>query len=696
MREINFKTELEDVRLNAASYITSQRQNLKSRYCIWEGQSQDGRRHADDIGEEPVPWENAADNRVFLIDDIINEQVATELAAFESAEITAQPVGFDDAERAQVVTEFMRWVVRGGPMKDEALDEVELLLQWGKSHGVSLMLIDWIEERALEKKSMNIKQWFDRIIPIATEAGIFEPGLDLNGVVQVFASLEEEQRIQLCCGLFKTIEPGVSDARIKKAVKDLLAGAEVEFLSEYVKEQRPRWRALRLYHDVFYPTGTTDLQRAEWVAVREFVTEFELDERKERMGWTEEWVEAVKDTKYDPQTYEDMELRDGNKETYCTDAKGQKEIFHIYYKDTDEDGIPAIYHKTICLNVSDDLLNEAKVLDYAHGKYPLAIYERERIERGSMEQRGIPRVAQTQQNEIKMQRDVRTDISDITGNPPLEIPVALGKYDFQYQPGARNYTRQGGSLSLSNLPKFPSESIEIEKATLSDVNNYFGRDTADVPATKKQLYQQRGVSRLFKTIREAMSQTLALCQQFMTEAQIVRVMGEESLPFLKVDREDIRGRFDLTINFDARNLDLSYVKEKMNLISTILLPVDSFGQVDRSKILEWGFSSIDPRMARAVIQDRNSATQKEVDDEKTEIIRMANGIESNYRESGVNAQLRLQVLNETIQKSPKLMQQYQQDEIFKKLVDARMQNLQQILNQEQNKVIGRTGVKPVL
>jgi hypothetical protein len=43
-----------------------------------------------------------------------------------------------------------------------------------------------------------------------------------------------------------------------------------------------------------------------------------------------------------------------------------------------------------------------------------------------------------------------------------------------------------------------------------------------------------------------------------------------------------------------------------------------------------------------------------------------------------------------------VQQRYQQDEIFKKMIDARAQSFQFRLQQDQNAVIGRVGSQPAL
>ena len=52
------------------------------RYCRWEGQSDDGKKHSDmrRDGNPAMPWEGASDVRVRLVDRTINDLTVTTLA----------------------------------------------------------------------------------------------------------------------------------------------------------------------------------------------------------------------------------------------------------------------------------------------------------------------------------------------------------------------------------------------------------------------------------------------------------------------------------------------------------------------------------------------------------------------------------------------------------------------------------------
>jgi len=106
--------------------------------------------------------------------------------------------------------------------------------------------------------------------------------------------------------------------------------------------------------------------------------------------------------------------------------------------------------------------------------------------------------------------------------------------------------------------------------------------------------------------------------------------------------------------------------------------------------------AVDPNLADVLVQDIGKATQAEQEDEQVQFAKIAAGTEPPLKEGGQNAQVRLQTLQQIIQSNPAVSQRYQQDEIFRRMLDARMQAFQFQLQQQQNAVIGRTGAQPAL
>jgi len=189
-------------------------------------------------------------------------------------------------------------------------------------------------------------------------------------------------------------------------------------------------------------------------------------------------------------------------------------------------------------------------------------------------------------------------------------------------------------------------------------------------------------------------QTFALVQQYMTPEDVARVTGNDTP--VNESGDVIRGRFDLTCEFDARLLDSEALAAKMQFIAQTLVPLDSFSVIDRANLVKYMMASVDQNLADLLVRDIGAATQAEIEDEQTAFAKISAGTEPPLKEGGQNAQVRLQTLQQIIQSNPAVQQRYAQDEIFKAMIDARAQAFQFQLQQQQNAVIGRVGAQPAL
>jgi hypothetical protein len=306
----------------------------------------------------------------------------------------------------------------------------------------------------------------------------------------------------------------------------------------------------------------------------------------------------------------------------------------------------------------------------------------------------VPEITQAAQEEIKIQRDYRADRASISILPPVRVPANRGKFDLVLGPGAQIPERRPGEIGWMDPPRPDAGSIEVENATRFDVNNYFGRMAEGVPPQMSMLHTQELIDSWLLDMKLCVIQTMALAQQYMTPEDVARVTGNQ-LPF-SASPQDIRGRFDITAEFDARLLDAEALGAKLDYLAKILVPMDSFGVIDRVGLIKYMFQAVDPNMAALLVQDIGAATQAEQEDEQSAFAKISAGAEPPLKEGGQNAQVRLQTLQGIVQSNPAVQQRYQSDEIFRSMIDARAQAFQFQLQQQQNAVIGRTGAQPAL
>ena len=166
-------------------------------------------------------------------------------------------------------------------------------------------------------------------------------------------------------------------------------------------------------------------------------------------------------------------------------------------------------------------------------------------------------------------------------------------------------------------------------------------------------------------------------------------------PGLPSSQAEIQGAYDFAVKFDVRELDSEYVAAKMKAIID-LLPIDTAGTVDRSKLMSLAVSMVDPVLGQSILSDQRGASQKTFDKVNQDIALMALGNEANYTESiDPTAAMKMQFMQQIVQGNPKYQEALQGDERFQALLDNYGKNLQQSVAQEQNKMIGRIGVQPV-
>jgi hypothetical protein len=674
-------------------YYTRSEHAYASRLNVWSGQSADGRKHGSDLNAQPFPWEGASDMRPRVIDAALNEQVMLMMQAFTRANPQAVAMDSGDIEYAEKVSTLLKYVL-WNQMRPQIRRELQLAANWRQTYGSAVTAVMW--DQQLRRTSQEIT-----LDGLATMLAATEDPQQLEAVKQqvmeqVMDPLREEENLRTLMGMSPILKKGPA----RYCLKMLQQTGRCEIPVPEVFSAMPRWSALLPMVDIFFPVITDDIQRAPWVAHRERLTESELRDRINTHGYDADWVEkAVKRKGFvvDTLTSNLLLLSESRRNFWGIldyERRDLIEIFHFHRKSVDDDGIPNVWNTVLCLGVRDCVgLDEA--LPYEHGQYPYVVHQREQISRTILESRGIPSIADTWEHEIKVQRDARTDRTSISVLPPILVPASRGAMNLSFGPGTKWPSRRGEEISWMQIPPGDGSSIEVEKAAQTTLDQYLGRMTGNCPPQLAQLHQQDLVDGWLIEMRQVVAQTLQLCQQYMGEDQVVRIVGPLSRPW-NAGRGEIQGMMDVSLEFDTRDLNHELLKEKFGLLQTVLAN-DRFGRVDYSKFTELMFRAIDPNMAGAVLQPMDQATQAQVSDEQSALTQMVAGIEPPMQpQTGMNYQLRLQTLQQSIQMNPELQQMIAARPVLSKMVENRIKFLTFQIQQQGNAQIGRVGTAPVL
>jgi hypothetical protein len=672
-------SDIDQADADGSQYVQRKLRNWNTRYCVWPGQSEDGRKHAGRHGPPALALGRSSQypcaiGRQYHSGPLcdLNKRL------LQKSRVQIQPVESMDIDKRTAAEAVLKWLLFQHCL-DDLRREVRLAAEFRETYGLAIMAVDWQQTTRTEIKRFTIEeaQMMVQESQDPNLAALLEIVMD---------PLQEETAAEL----LGQVVPELGKVSKVRALRDK---GEVEWESPYIFESKPVWTALEAWEDVIFPIQTFSLQRAAFVARRELLNEVELRERAAVEGWDEDWVEeAVKHKGQLKRIHLNLHRTD---QFLFEQLRDLIEIWHVFRKENDPktDAI-RVTRSVISYHIPDKAAVH-ELLPYAHGMYPFVEMPRERSTRPLLESRGIPELVQTAQEEIKIQRDYRADRASISILPPVRVPANRGKFDLVLGPGVQVPERRPGEIGWMDPPRPDAGSIEVENATRFDVNNYFGRMADGVPPQMSMIHTQEMIDSYLLDMKLCVIQTMALAQQYMTPEEVSRVTGNASLAF-SASPQDIRGRFDITAEFDARLLDSEALGAKLDYLAKVLVPLDSFGVIDRAGLVKYMFQAVDPNMASMLVQDIGAATQQEIEDEQGAFAKIAAGTEPPMKEGGQNAQVRLQTLQQIIQSNPAVSQRYQQDEIFRRMLDARMQAFQFQLQQSQNAVIGRVGAQPAL
>lgn len=677
--------ELQDSITYSSDYVQQCRKNDDVRLCVWDGQTDDGKKWSDNFGEEVFPWEGSSDARIRTADKAINERVMVQMAAFFQNKMQATLVESDDIVTSQKATGLIKWMLYNHTLK-EMTRETELILNFKETYGACLQGIFWKREMRTKIQKLDVQS--------LTEMAMQTQNAQLIDLLNaIFDPTQHEGLAQMLV----TAMPSLTESDAKEIIEELRTKGETEFPVPYLFKNQPTWKAYRFFVDAFIEPGIKDVQDGcRYVFIRDWTTESDLRDGINVEGYGKAWVEEVVKNNRGVSAVGQLDQlvltekkRGGNRT--IDDYKNLYEIFHGYYIAIYR-GTPCLYCTTFHPNVKDKVAKHEKYGD-AHGQLPFVEHVREWLAPSILESRGVPEIVTTNQNEIKTQRDYRADRSSIAIMPPVKVPANRGKLQLIFGPAKQLPERRPGEIEWMRPPAFDPGSNETEMSAQRDVDEYFGLLGPNADPRIVMLHQQHLVNKFLTEMTLAFQLTWALMQQNLTDQQVARVVGQ---PMGPRSIEEIQGQFDIIMTFDVRELDMEFLKQKLAFVKDIV-GLDTVGVLDRAKMVGNAMAAVDINWAREIVKPIENVTQAEIEDEQSQFAKMFAGVEPPMKEGGQNYGLRLQTLQNILQTNPMAQQRMANpDDSFAKLVETRMKHFEFQLQQQQNAVIGRIGVKPAL
>ena len=697
------KTDLEKIAGDCLAVHQRQARAWETRFNVWDGQSEDGRKHSDD-GAQALPFEGASDARIPLVDTVINDKVAISTQAFWRAEVQSTPIEPGDTAQAASVSTLLRWL-RRVPMREELQTEVELSAQYmyGDDPGLAVVAIDWLQDTKLVRTPLAFEDLAAMYATGSKTPGEADPAQMEPEMLADFIDLMlNRAREREAAAWLATAFPSVVKSQLRRVLRELRTNGAADLPLPKIRENRPTVCALRYGRDVFFPVGTADIQRARRVHRVEWLNEEELLERVTTQGWDpDEVAEVIQRGR--GQSLIQTTSRSGNLLNNISlsgpgmavdETQNLFEIIWTYERRTDEMGIAGIY--TLVWNgACKDYYLYAGLSDHDHGKYPFVVRPRERLGRQVTDSRGMSRPLQTHQLEIKVQRDARSNNTQMIASPPMKRKLLAGAAELIMGPNADVPVQKLDDFELIAMPPLTEASMEMENTTKTEAFHYAGILTTDGDPNRTFMLTQKEADNFNALWCGVFEQVLALCQQFYSPAELGLITGGDDSP-LGMGPDDIAGRFNVALEIDSRDLNMDFVIKKLDTYNK-LLALDPQGVIDRTQAPAWGAAALFPGMAGRLVQPMQKVTQRLIEEEQGNVAKMAIGIEPRMPEDGIDApQTRLQSMQETVANSPRLAQQYAADEGFRALLENRQKFLmQQFTQQSVNPTAGRLGTTPM-
>lgn len=657
----------DDTLADLEPYFQQCRQNYDDRNNIWPGKTRDLRKH----GSDAFPWDGASDSEAHVIDERINSYVSLLMSSMMRANIRAYPVEFGDMARARVVSSFLKWMVSSyiPRFKKEMESAANHLLE----RGIAVTYVGWQREDRTYLQRLDLQQ-LAQVDPQLAQAVI-----DGSADDQIIAML-------------RSVYPSVTDARAKKALKDLRKKGIAEIPVSRRQVDCPLVQSLTPDGDFFFPSYATDPQRAPYCFWRTYFTAQELKNKVSTEGWDADWVDYViehyRGVNIDTIGQENNTRKSVLWDDMVYEADELIEIVYGYQRlvdpiDNSEGIYCTVFHRELSSKISEIKPYAKFELMNGYEDYPVIVTRLSEASKRLYDVQSMADILRGIQWQVKIERDSRIDRNSMATMPPIMHPVGNAPSD--WGPGRFVPYRRGGEFQFGPTPQYNPGSVEMERTLLDVADRLVGLSANDpASATKRQFI----LDKFLLHIQDVIKMAFKCYQRFGPDQVFFRVTGV--VDPMRFDKGNPDENYDIVIGYDVLNSDPETQETKLNQLVS-LIQLDRNGRINPDALIDIAANAIDPIAADAVLQPIEQAQQQIVRFVTDDLTKIFAGIEMPARPNG--AQIALQVIQQYASQ-PDVAQRLQQDEAFAARLQKYAAQYTFQMQQAQNAQIGRIGTQP--
>lgn len=652
------------------------------RYCIWAGQHYSERKYGDEE-YSAFPFDGASDIRFRLADYLTNVRVAECFAALMRSQISFGSVGDEvQGQDGQPVDPGKELAVRAAELWEE-IRERDLNLEWvtqmlllanylhGDGKGVAGLMVGW--DRRIELRSNVLSA--DDLRQLAVSQGM--PQEAVGAMLYNAAEAGDYSQIEMLFEQFNLVNKKYNN--IRKIVTDLSKLGMAEVLQEEITKDCPTVRALQLGSELWIDptTLTANGDDAEAMHVVEWMSKAKIRAVAAMEGWNKKFVDEL--LEYDavghglfPQWKYDNDGQTVIREEAAVE-RGLYQIVRTYFIGVSDEGIVSRNLLVWCGNVDTENYNDIMPVREAHGGWPVQIYNSEVNGAFALDSRGIPEQAAGLQTHGKIALDTIANISQLQ-LPPIKSKGRRDKGTLLIEPLGEIETSLTGDISFMNPPQVPDTTLRYLNQLDHLRDMFFGLPTDKISPV---LWQSQQTMRVWFWLAQV-SDTV---RRIITLALAVQNGG-------RVEKINVRMRCD------PREWDSEYVNKTADTLYNLIMPMDRKATLRTEKIVEDLVLALMPEHARALTRSLDSAADDTIKDEQKNYMLIRGGIRPQVPPPGAGSYdyaSRLNFYQSMMQQNPNAFADMGQDK--QQLLQEHIKALQFGVQQEENKQIGRTGVR---
>jgi len=700
----DLKAKLENVDQYVSTLKSTRLDGANTRLAIWSGQTKDGRKHAEANNEEDVrPFEGACDQRVRLADMLVNDEVMLLVLASLDSQKQITPVEGTDVQKSANMKVLLRYIINnklGWRWMKELIKSANYYL----ADSPALVWIDvrWNVEEYLTPVDLTTEQLGQQYVATAVNLANSEDGDEQMRVAQAafeqFVTLLQTPSAgdqELAEYLVSLFPEDIELTRANKMVKELRKDGVAHFAA-VARNEGVAIEGKRLWEDFYIPSTATEFQTSPCVFETEWLTLAELEGAEEARGWDAEFVTQMR--AQDGKKAIDSEIPDEDTRGNGRDEKdysGLYQVVNAMFISVNKRGIPGRYEVTFNPYVTVTAA-DAELMGTVDGKYPGHILQREVLSKFLMDSRSIPELSTSDQDSLKLFMDSWGDNAQISAVPPIVTRGRRSMGRLYIEPLMELQAKRDGDYKWLAPPAYPASVVRIMDQIKDFQAEYHGRPNAG--GTNDILV---GLARQFKVtwwlaqLGEILKQILQVAQRYMPEEELARITNTQGEALIK-SREDIAGMFDISISYDARDLNVDDFMKRAKAIKDVLMVMDREGVINSTPIVTDFLHRLEPTLAETSIRTKAQAAESELDDEMDKYQQALAGIEPQMVTDGSqNYALRLSFYTQIREANPAIYASLTPDRM--EIIQARIEHLAAMAEQfGANAAIGRQGTPGAL